>query len=151
MPLIYLANKNPSHPLAGAFMIAVMKQDSTNPDHPSSAGNGKRLKSRRRSRLKRTPSRETLGQLAGLGLSRAACIWRAKGPLTDMFVASATSSPEKIRIIRRLGARIYDVFRDDETSVARQKRRRSRRRRAVLAQEGRRRGLFRISAGDLRS
>lgn len=128
-----------------------MKQNCTNPDHLSFAGNGKRLKSRRRARLKRTPSRETLGQLAGLGLSKAACIWRTKGPLTEMLVASAKSSPEKIRTIRRLGARIYDVFRDDETSVALQKRRRSRRRRSVLAQEGRRRGLFRISAGDLRS
>ncbi len=127
-----------------------MKRPCKNPARPDIKPASEAKKLRRRARRKRDPSRSKLGQLAGLEFSHTAQFWREKGPVTEALVESADGSRRNSRRVARLGARIYDPFPDDEATLARQRARRMRRRGAVLAQEARRRGIFRLEAKDFR-
>ncbi|MFN0024880.1 MAG: hypothetical protein ACKVS5_13390 [Parvularculaceae bacterium] len=127
-----------------------MKRTRKNPARPDIKSAIEAKKTRRRARRKREPSRSKLGQLAGLDFSYATRFWRDKGPVTEALVHCADGSRRNSRRVIRLGARIYNPFADDEAARVRQRARRSRRRTALLAQEARRRGVFRLEAKDFR-
>jgi hypothetical protein len=129
-------------------MLPAMSKDAKTPARPSS-----NAKPRRRAR--RIPLRRwRLGLDAGLDYARALSEWAGLAD-PDAFCDRSQGAGPKARAVRRLGGRICgpraDAAADADASAAR-KRRRSRRRRrdAVLAQEARRRGVFRVKARDFR-
>jgi hypothetical protein len=103
-------------------------------------------KLRRRAHAKRIP-KWRFGQWAGYDYARAVARWRdraASEALIDRLGGAGTAAA----VVKRLGWRIQGVFSADEAAATVQRRRRRRRRNAVLAQEARRRGVFRLKARD---
>ena len=124
-------------------MLGAMKRKPKSPARPAVQPKHRQKKSRRRARRDPLLPRAKIGAYAGFAFSDAAQAWRERGELTECFV-SEPGDDSKRRVKRRLGTRVNGTL--CIGAAKKQRARRARRRKAVLSQEGRRRGLFRLSA-----